>query len=936
PDDATADQLINDKLAQGDWRRFMEDYPDLVSKLAWFGLLLGKNAASPGASWINRMGASALREAMRLAMHKMGAHFVLGTSIEQALARSRKKRHALERYSFDMLGEAARTQIQADHYFSQYKHAIAAVGASPEAGSPVHGPSISVKLSALHPRFEWLQMERLEKELAPRLIELVEMAAAHRVGLTVDAEEADRLEAMLTVMAPVFSHPVLKTYRGFGCAVQAYQKRAPAVINWLYEAARENNAHITVRLVKGAYWDKEIKLAQERGLESFPVYTRKEATDVAYLACARQLLAFRGQIMPQFGTHNLHTLLAIREMAGGTKDYEVQRLHGMGAEIHARMMELDIASCVYAPVGPHKELLSYLIRRLLENTANASFMNQLPDERVEADTLMADPVEAWEKLSLKPHPAIPQPQAIFGQRPNSEGLDLSVSAVTTPLSMMLKAQRNHSWSAAPIIEGVRMAGSGERRMHSPAHNHHDIGSCRDATLAEAKHAMENLAKNASAWAAKPVNDRCAPLEKLAQRLEEKRDEFLALLCFEGGKTLPDAINEVREAVDLLRYYSRQAQKLFVPAKLPGISGEENRLNWHGRGVFVCISPWNFPLAIFIGQIAAALAAGNTVAVKPAEQTPLIAFKTVLLLLECGLPPSALAFLPGDGMIGAALVGHAACAGVAFTGSTATARAINRGLAAKDGPIVPLIAETGGINAIIADSSCLPEQLVDDVVTSAFRSAGQRCSAARLLCVQDSIATEVMEMLAGALLELEVGDPARLSTDAGPVIDDAALFALQEHEKRLKKEAKFIGSARGNDANRSGNFILPQAWEIPSVSWLKEEVFGPILHVVRFKSDELHDVITRINATGYGLTGGLHTRIDSVAREVEGQLKVGNFYVNRSIIGAVVESQPFGGEGLSGTGFKAGGPNYLLRFATERSFTRNLTASGGDAELLKLK
>ncbi|MBI3419415.1 MAG: bifunctional proline dehydrogenase/L-glutamate gamma-semialdehyde dehydrogenase PutA [Proteobacteria bacterium] len=936
PDDATADRLIADKLEQGDWRRFMENYPDLVSKLAWFGLLFGKNVSS-GDSWISRMGAAGLREAMRVAMHKLGNHFVLGATIEEALVRSRKKSHALERYSFDMLGEAARTRQDAERYFSQYKQAIAAVAGSPDAGNALSGPSISVKLSALHPRFEWAQHERLATELLPHLIELVEMAAEHHVGLTVDAEEADRLEAMLHVVEPVLSLPILKTYKGFGCAVQAYQKRAPAVLDWLYESARDRGIHIAVRLVKGAYWDREIKLAQERGQGGYPVYTRKEATDVSYLACARKLLGFRGVITPQFGTHNLHTLLALREMGGETKDYEVQRLHGMGAEVHSRMMEAGIPSCVYAPVGPHKELLSYLIRRLLENSANASFVNHLPDERITAEMLIKDPVEKWQEVEPKSHPGIPLPRAIFGERLNSSGLDLGVSQVTERLAGVLKAKRSVSWKACPIIDGVNVTGGKERLLLDPANRFHEIGACRDALQAEATRAMESLAKNYESWAEKPVAERCAPLEKLADRLETERDELFALLCYEAGKTLPDAISEVREAVDLCRYYAVQARKHFsAPIKLPGISGEENRLSWHARGVFVCISPWNFPLAIFLGQVAAALAAGNTVAIKPAEQTPLIAFKAISMLLECGLPPGCVALLPGNGVVGEALVAHPLTGGVAFTGSTQTARMINRVLATKDGPLAPLIAETGGINVMIADASALPEQVVDDVVTSAFRSAGQRCSAARLLCLQNTVADEVMEMLSGALCELEVGHPAHLSTDTGPVIDESALNALMVHEERLRKDAKFIGSGRRSEALRNGNFILPQAWEIPSAHWLKEEVFGPILHVVRFKGEDLGLVLKEINAMGYGLTGGLHTRIEATMREVEKHMQVGNLYINRSIIGAVVESQPFGGEGLSGTGFKAGGPNYLLRFATERSFSQNLTASGGDVRLLGLE
>jgi RHH-type proline utilization regulon transcriptional repressor/proline dehydrogenase/delta 1-pyrroline-5-carboxylate dehydrogenase len=936
PDEFTADKLISDKLEQGDWRKFVDDYPDLMSKLAWFGLLLGKGVTSANNGWLNKMGGTALREAMRLAMTRIGSHFVLGTSIDQAIARSQKKKHALERYSFDMLGEGARTRDDADRYFAQYKQAIAAIAVSPDAISGFNRPSISVKLSALHCRFEWAQHERLHTELLPRLIELVELAAEHNIGLTVDAEEAERSEARLTLIEPILSLPVLKTYRGFGLAVQAYQKRVPAAIDWLYATANERDIHITIRLVKGAYWDREIKVAQERGLGNYPVYTRKEATDVAYLACARKLLAMRDRIFPQFGTHNLHTLLAIKEMAGETRDYEIQRLHGMGAEVHVKMMDLGIPSCVYAPVGSHKDLLSYLIRRLLENTANTSFVNQLPDARIKAEALIVDPVDLWDAANPKSHPAIPMPYALFPGRTNSGGMDLGLSAVTKPLTEHLKTRRNTQWKAYPFVDGRKLTAGTERKLTNPANRFHEIGYCRDALPLEATSAMESLAENFRAWSATPVDERCRPFEKLADKLEADKYELIALLCYEAGKTLPDAIGEVREAIDLCRYYALQAKKHFIPTPLPGITGEENRLSWHGRGVFVCISPWNFPLAIMLGQVAAALMAGNTVAVKPAEQTPLIAFRTMALLEECGLPPHVFAFLPGNGAIGAALIAHPLTSGVVFTGSTQTARQINRALADKNGPLVPLIAETGGMNAIIADASCLPETLVDDVITSSFRSAGQRCSAARLLCVQDSIAPEVEEMLSGALIDLEVGDPALLATDVGPLIDEAALNAMLVHEEKLKKEAKFIGATRRSEEHRNGNFILPQAWEVPSIKWIREEVFGPILHVARFKGEELGALIDHINSLGYGLTGGLHTRIDSTVREVERRLRVGNFYVNRSIIGAVVESQPFGGEGLSGTGFKAGGPNYLLRFAVERSFTQNLTASGGNLALLELR
>jgi RHH-type proline utilization regulon transcriptional repressor/proline dehydrogenase/delta 1-pyrroline-5-carboxylate dehydrogenase len=939
PDDATADALISDKLSQGDWRSYLQNYPDFMSKLAWFGLTLGKDisTSSKERTWLSDIKAGALREALRAAMKKLGAHFVLGETIEQAVSRSVKKTHALERYSFDMLGEAARTATDAARYFEAYKKAVMAVGCSPGSGNALHGPSISVKLSALHPRYEWAQQERVQLELLPLLTELVENAAQHNIGLTIDAEEAERLELSLSLIEKIMALPALKNYNGFGVAVQAYQKRAPEVINWLYAGAKKHNIKITVRLVKGAYWDKEIKQAQERGLTTYPVYTRKEATDIAYLACARLLFEYRGHIFPQFGTHNLHTVLALREMAGETKDYEVQRLHGMGAELHARIMEEGIASCIYAPVGPHDELLSYLIRRLIENSANNSFINQLYDREVTLDQLLRDPVTEWDYAQPKSHPLIPVPPALYGEeRINSAGLDLCQPHVTERIEGILRNRRSSTWQAAPFINGVKNRDDVQRTLKNPANFHHETGQCFDASVDDVARAMKSLHAAQPRWSAVAVNDRAMMLERLANQLEDRRDDLISLLVYEAGKTIPDAVSEVREAIDFCRYYASEARRHFGTPKLcKGINGEDNRLQVGGRGVFVCISPWNFPLAILLGQVAAALVTGNTVAIKPAEQTPLIAAFAATLMLESGFPPSVFALLPGNGNVGAALTSHPLTAGVVFTGSLATAQLINRALAARNGPIAPLIAETGGINALIADSSSLPEQVVDDVIASAFRSAGQRCSAARLLCVQDSIADKVLEMLAGAMDELQVGQPGLLSTDIGPLIDPDAREMLEAHESRLKQEARFIAAAKINEELRFGQFLRPQAWEIPSALWLTREVFGPILHVVRFRTGEMDKLIADINSLGFALTGGIHSRIDPTIEFVKAHLRVGNLYINRSISGAVVGSQPFGGERLSGTGPKAGGPHYLFRFISERSVSTNTMATGGDVNLLTM-
>jgi RHH-type proline utilization regulon transcriptional repressor/proline dehydrogenase/delta 1-pyrroline-5-carboxylate dehydrogenase len=932
PDDMTADLLIADKLRQGNWRSYLQGDENLLSRVAGFGLGLGKDMSRGGMGGLaGKIGQSALRETVRAMMKQLGQHFVLGSSIEQAIDRSQKMRHRMERYSFDMLGEAAITDADAERYFTAYKNALVMVGNS--AGGEIYQPSISVKLSALHPRYEWVQKEQVLAELTPRLLELIEIAARYRIGLTVDAEEADRLELSLTVLERIFIHPVLQDYDGFGVAVQAYQKRAPAVLDWLHAMAEAQDVRITVRLVKGAYWDTEIKRAQERGLASYPVYTRKEATDIAYLACARKLLGWRGRITPQFGTHNARTALSIRAIAGNAEGYEIQRLHGMGAGLHRRMMEAGVPSCVYAPVGPHKELLAYLIRRLLENSANSSFVNQLHDPATDAAAALAEPVAAWEHHAVKHHPDIPLPARIFWpQRINASGVDTGQPDVTAAIENQLKTLRVKSFAAAPIICGRSVEGA-PRWIANPAYPKHLVGTCMDTAAQKAEEAMAELAAFFSTWSRLPVKDRCLPVEKLADRLEENRDELLALLCFEGGKTIQDGLGEIREAVDYCRYYAAEARRVFAPLPLPGVSGEENRLLSQGRGVFVCISPWNFPLAIFLGQVIAALVAGNTVAAKPAEQTPLVAARAIELLLACGLPPQAIAFLPGDGAIGAALTAHPLCGGVAFTGSGETARRINRSLAEKDGPIVPLIAETGGMNAIIADASALPEQVIGDVVTSAFRSAGQRCSAARLFCVQDSVADTMLPMLKGALQELHVGDPALWATDVGPIIDPEQHNKLEIHQRRLQTEASPIGKARLG--RKEGYFFAPQAWEIQNAGWLKQEIFGPILHVVRYKGSELIPLIDQINIHGYGLTGGVHSRIDSVIDTVKENLQVGNLYINRSIIGAVVGSQPFGGHGLSGTGPKAGGPHYLLRFANEQAVSTNLTAAGGNISLLTL-
>jgi RHH-type proline utilization regulon transcriptional repressor/proline dehydrogenase/delta 1-pyrroline-5-carboxylate dehydrogenase len=950
PDKTTADKLIRDKLGEADWKKHLGSSDSLFVNASTWGLMLtGKlvnlaedtrhNAAGALRRLIGRVGEPAIRLAVRQAMRIMGQQFVMGRSIDEALKRAAVKDGAAYRYSFDMLGEAALTQPDAERYQQAYRDAIAALGKHPKAGDVLEAPSISVKLSALHPRYELAKRTRVHAELTAKLLELAQLAMAQGVALTVDAEEADRLELSLDVIGAVFAHPSLAGWNGFGLAVQAYQKRAPFVIDWLADVARQHGRRWCVRLVKGAYWDSEIKRAQELGLGGYPVYTRKPNTDVSYLACARRMLdAGSALIYPQFATHNAHTIAAIHHIANG-RPFEYQRLHGMGTDLYAAVIgkeHLDVPCRVYAPVGSHEDLLPYLVRRLLENGANTSFVNRIVDERVPVRDLVADPCETVRGFASKPHPRIPLPVGIYGAtRKNSMGVNLANDNELKSLAGAVNAKLG-PWTATPLVPGAKSAET-PREITDPTDRRRVIGHSTNADQATIDRSLANAVAAQPAWDALPAASRASILEHAADLLEARRADFIALLVREAGKTIPAAISEVREATDMCRYYAMMARKLFgQPEALPGPTGESNQLSLHGRGVFVCISPWNFPLAIFTGQVAAALAAGNSVICKPSEQTTLVGHAAVKLLHEAGVPEAVLQFLPGRGsMIGNALLTKNDVAGVCFTGSTETAWTINRTLAARNAPIAALIAETGGQNALIADSSALPEQLVKDVLTSAFDSAGQRCSAARVLFVQEDVADKVITMLSGAMDELKVGDPGELATDVGPVIDEPSRKTLAEHAARMDKEAKKINEAKLGDGCANGTFFAPRAYEIPSLSLLTQEVFGPILHVVRWKASELDRVIDAINHTGFGLTLGVHSRIDDTVEHIARRAKVGNCYVNRNQIGAVVGVQPFGGENLSGTGPKAGGPHYLLRFATERTLTINTTAAGGNASLLTL-
>jgi RHH-type proline utilization regulon transcriptional repressor/proline dehydrogenase/delta 1-pyrroline-5-carboxylate dehydrogenase len=942
PDAATADRLIEDKLAAGRWLDGdLKSTALLVSASAWT-LGIAVRVIHPGETpetildnLVRRLGLPAMRAAMREAMRLLASHFVIGRTIDEALARA-KARPEL-RYSFDMLGEAARTAADADNYFEAYAAAIEAIGADRNDHSRRRQGGISVKLSALHPRYEAISRERVLAELTPRLIDLARLAKARDLQFTVDAEEADRLELSLEVIAATLGDGALDGWDGFGLAVQAYQKRALAVIGWVEDVAVAINRKLTVRLVKGAYWDSEIKRAQERGLADYPVFTRKAMTDLCYMACANRLLAARNRLFPQFATHNALTVASITEDAGGVDGFEFQRLYGMGEPLYQSLLaEFPETACrVYAPVGGHRDLLAYLVRRLLENGANSSFVSVAADPAVPVDQILRRPQSWIGSPTQARNRKIPLPQDIFQpERRAADGIEFGDSASRDALLGEIRNAGIAALEAAPLVNGIALPGI-ERHVRSPIDGS-AIGLVREADEAIARAAMAAAADGFVPWAAKPVEQRAAILERAADRLEGNRGRLLALLQNEAGKTLDDAVAELREAVDYCRYYAVQARTRLAPQALPGPTGESNALCYRGRGAFVCISPWNFPLAIFTGQVAAALVAGNTVLAKPAEQTPLIAALAVLLMHEAGVPKSALHFVPGDGAVGAKLIAHPLVAGVVFTGSTETGRAINRALAGKDGPVVPLIAETGGINPMIVDATALPEQVCDDVLTSSFRSAGQRCSALRLLCLQAEIAEPMLEMLAGAARELKVGDARFIGTHVGPVIDAEAKaklddwLAAQERAGRVR-----FRWDRHNDLPAAGTYVAPAIVELDRAAELDREVFGPVLHVVRWRPERLDVLLDEIAANGTALTLGVQSRIASRIQRIAERLPHGNIYVNRNMIGAVVGVQPFGGTALSGTGPKAGGPDYLRRLTAEQVRTINTAAVGGNAGLLAL-
>jgi len=952
PDAETAEKLLADKLGDADWESHVGKSSSVLVNASTWGLMLTGKLVALSASTsanlfaalgrlINRSGEPMVRTAIRQAMRIMGHQYVMGRTIDEALERSRKKSNRRYRYSFDMLGEAALTIRDADRYMQAYRTAISAIGKLNHTDDIFAAPSISVKLSALHPRFEYSQAQRVLDELVPRILDLARLAKDNRMALTIDTEEADRLMLTLDVFAKVIQNPALDGWNGFGLALQSYQKRALLEIDWLAALARRNGRRIPVRLVKGAYWDYEIKHAQVSGYGSYPVFTRKANTDVSYIACAKALLSRRQEFFPQFATHNAHTIAVIAELAGDRLDIEFQRLHGMGAALYGVVLDtkgFHNACRVYAPVGSHKDLLPYLVRRLLENGSNTSFVNRIVDEALPVEAVVEDPIQKVINARPVAHPQIPLPGDLYGaSRKNSRGVNFANELDLEALASGMQAHADRHWDVAPVLasDSLRSAGGGEVNLN-PALPSDVIGKVRSAGAEQVDQAIAIARGYASQWDNVPAERRADMLEKAADIMQRRMPELMTLCVREAGKTMLDAMAEIREAVDFARYYALQARERFSRAiALPGPTGETNEMSLHGRGVFACISPWNFPLAIFTGQVTAALAAGNTVLAKPAEQTPAIAYAATGILHEAGIPREALQLLPGDGSaVGARLVADPRIDGVAFTGSTETARLINRILAARDAPLAALIAETGGQNAMLVDSSALPEQVVKDVITSAFLSAGQRCSCLRVLYLQKDVADHILALLEGAMLELVIGDPRRISTDIGPVIDESSLAMLQAHAARMERQGRLVGRVPLPD-NLTGHFFAPCAFEIDTIKQLEREIFGPVLHIIRYRSRDLDRVIDEINAADYGLTLGVHSRIDRTQAYVSSRVRAGNCYVNRNMIGAVVGVQPFGGERLSGTGPKAGGPHYMLRFANERTLTINTAAVGGNASLLAL-
>lgn len=958
PDDITVNELLKDKIATTNWEPYLgKSSPMFIHASAWAFALTGSilKDKKMDSYWLSildslvkRVSAPAIRAACRRGMELFGDDFVLAETIEKAAERNKKLYSGGSTpqrilHSYDMLGEAARTTEDSERYFKEYMHAIQVIGTVSSSSTDLYKKdSISIKLSALHPRYELMQYDRVMSELFPDVLKLCAHAKKMNISLCIDAEESYRLEISLMIFKSLIEHESLKGWNGLGLAVQAYQKRAPFVIDYLQDLAMNNGCIIPVRLVKGAYWDHEIKYAQENGHTDYPVYTRKIHTDMAYVFCAKKLLDGSKYFYPCFATHNAYTISSIIELISkGNYGFEFQRLHGMASSLYEYVLNevMQSVSCrVYAPIGNKNDLLPYLIRRILENGANSSFVHKISDKSIDSKDLVSDPFELAKSHGFNSHPAIPLPVKIFGGlRPNSKGLNLNDSVALSDLYSSYAQFSKTDFVAYPIIDGKPISVGSGGTVFNPARPEVSIGTSFPTPDDEILRALASADSAFNSWSRANFSERAAILRKAADMLEQNMNKFMYLLVIEAGKVMPDAIAEVREAVDFLRYYAHMAEVLFEsPSELPGVVGELNCMLFEGRGVFLCISPWNFPLAIFIGQIAAALVCGNSVLAKPSEQTTIVAYEAIKILHAAGVPNDVLHLILGSGkMVGSILVPDHRIAGIAFTGSTATACIINSMLAGRNAAIVPFIAETGGLNAMITDSSALAEQVTVDVINSAFKSAGQRCSALRMLFVQDDVFDRQVRMIRGAMNELIIGDPMSISTDIGPVIDFRSLNMLKDHISEMNNSANLLARTSMN-SELSGFFMPPHMYELKNASELKGEVFGPILHIVRYSKSHINDVIDSINKSGYGLTFSVHSRINSLVNEVIQRVKVGNVYVNRNQIGAVVGSQPFGGRGLSGTGPKAGGPTYLYRFVAEKVVSVNTVAIGGDASLMSME
>lgn len=953
PDNPTIDILIKDKLSAADWQAHRGQSDSFfVNATTWALMLTGKVLTPERAEnrlskailkLVNRSGEGVVRKASEQAMRIMSKQFVMGRTIEEALQRARKKEAVGYRYSYDMLGEAALTRADAARYLQAYKNAVESIGSNADKNATIYQRAgISIKLSALYPRYQEAQRAQVMEELPAKLLELALEAKKYDISLTIDAEESERLDLSLDVIEKVFTDSRLNNWDGFGLAVQSYQKRAYFLLDWVAELARNHKRRMTVRLIKGAYWDSEIKKTQMLGLAEYPVFTRKVFTDVSFQACAKKLLTMTDVIYPQFATHNAASVAMILNLAGDYRDFEFQCLHGMGNELYEQIVpakQMGIPCRIYAPVGSHEDLLPYLVRRLLENGANSSFVNRIVDEKAPVSLLVEDPVAKAKSFLDKMNQNIPLPVDLFmPEKKNSNGFDFSDREAVIDLKNVCDSLNIGHWQASPMLaKGQVFAQVIDKSVTSPQHSSRSIGRVTETSPEDIEWALSQAQTAFPDWSSLPVDERAQCLERFADLLEENRPELLAMLCLEAGKTWGDSVAEVREAIDFCRYYASQGRKLMgEPLQLHGYTGELNQLSLHARGIVLCISPWNFPLAIFTGQVVASLVTGNCVLAKPAEQTPLVACFAVQLMRKAGIPDAVIQLLPGSGeAVGAPLVADKRVKAVLFTGSTQTANLINKSLANRGGEIIPLIAETGGQNAMLVDSSALLEQVVVDVVNSAFGSAGQRCSALRVLYVQEDVYPRLIELLKGAMAELHVGDPQWLSTDVGPVIDSEALGMLKGHVERMLQKHELVYQCELPSDCQSGYFMPPTAIAITSITDLEKEVFGPVLHVISYKRKQLDAVINDINNTGYGLTLGIHSRINQQVEYIRSRVHAGNCYVNRNMIGAVVGLQPFGGEGLSGTGPKAGGPHYLSRLCLERTLTIDTTAAGGNASLMSI-